>query len=352
MNTPALFLAALLGAAPVFAKTHKPLTLASEVFANTTPAKTDHSPESMVAAAEAFLATLTPEQKKQALLPLDHPERRIWTNVPPKADVGGLRLGDLDRKQLESAVAFLSTVMSTEGYTKSRDIMLADDLLLKSKEQAERRGGFGSANYWVAIFGTPSEKDPWAVQFDGHHVANNLTIVGDKVCLSPAFIGTQPHRFKVGDKEVVPMEQETSLAFEFINSLTDKQRKQAIQGDKRGRMEAGAGKDGVEPKKRGLSCKDLNLEQRKKLLQLISLWTDDMPKKSSDRRLREIDAQLNYTTFAWYGPIKPGSDASYHIVGPGLIIEYTGQDLGGDPLDHLHSIYRDPTNEYGKKWIK
>ena len=68
--------------------------------------------------------------------------------------------------------------------------------------------------------------------------------------------------------------------------------------------------------------------------------------------IRCTKAQLDKTHFAWHGPHKPGSDASYHIYGPGVIIEYMGQDLGGDPLDHLHSIYRDPTNEYGVKWAK
>jgi hypothetical protein len=24
--------------------------------------------------------------------------------------------------------------------------------------------------------------------------------------------------------------------------------------------------------------------------------------------------------------------------------------MGGDVTQHLHTIYRDPTNEYGKKW--
>ncbi|MDE0825224.1 MAG: DUF3500 domain-containing protein [Akkermansiaceae bacterium] len=337
---------------PLFAKTHKPLTLASEVFATAKPADTDHSPKAMVAAAESFLKTLTPEQRKQAVLPMNDAERRIWTNVPPKANVGGLRLGDLNKEQLEASIAFLSTVMSTEGYLKSRNIMLADDLLLRSKEQAERRGGFGAANFWVVIFGTPSETETWAVQLDGHHVANNITIAGEKMAISPAFIGTQPHRFMLGDKEIIPMQFETSLAFDFINSLDEKQRKEATTGKTRGRMAAGAGKDGVKPKQKGLSCKSLTADQRKILLKLAYLWLDDMPKRAADDRLKEIDAQLDQTTFAWHGPYKPGSDASYHLYGPGVIIEYNGQDLGGDPLDHLHSIYRDPTNEYGSKWAK
>lgn len=349
--TFSLILAAVtLYGSALFAETHKAWTLASEVFASAKPAETDHSPKAMVAAAEAFLVMLTPDQRKQLMLPIDDPERREWTNVPPGSDVGGLRLGDLNKEQLEGACAFLSTVMSKSGYLKSRNIMLADDLLLKSEKQANRRGGFGSANFWVAIFGTPSESNPWGVQWDGHHVAINLSIVGEKVTMSPSFIGTQPHRFKVGDEEISPMKGETEGGYIFIDSLTHKQRKEAIQGAKRARMVAGPGKDGAKPKLTGLSCESLSPEQRVKLMKLIALWVNDLPKAAAEARLAEIEAQLDQTIFAWNGPYDLGSDMSYHLAGPGVIIEYCGQDLGGDPLDHLHSIYRDPTNEYGVKW--
>ncbi|MGJ8725426.1 MAG: DUF3500 domain-containing protein [Roseibacillus sp.] len=352
MKLKTLVLAGLmLFGSPLLAKTYQALTLAGEVFAAAAPVQTNHTPEEMVAAAESFLKSLTPEERVQALLPLDDPERQKWTNVPTKADDGGLRLGDLTKEQLEGASAFLSTVLSKEGYLMARNVMLADDLLLRSKEQANRRGGFGTANFWIAVFGTPSKTEPWAVQLDGHHIAFNLTIVGEQVSMSPSFIGTQPHRFTLGEEEIVPMGAETEAAYALMASLSEDQKKEAIQGKKRGRMEAGPGADGKKPKQRGLSCETLTQEQRGLLLKLVSLWIDDLPKNSYFARLAEIEAQLDETVFLWQGPHVPGSDASFHIFGPGLIIEYAGQNLGGDPLDHLHSIYRDPTNEYGVKWI-
>ena len=80
------------------------------------------------------------------------------------------------------------------------------------------------------------------MQLDGHHIAFNLTIAGEKVSMSPSFIGTQPHRFMLGEEEIVPMGAETEAAFAFMASLTEEQQGQAIQGEKRGRMEAGPGK--------------------------------------------------------------------------------------------------------------
>jgi hypothetical protein len=306
-------------------KIHHAWTLASEVFATAKPAQSDRSPKAQVAAAKAFLATLSDAEKKQALLPLNDPERQKWTNVPTKANDGGIRLGDLTRPQLEKAVAFLSTVLSENGYLMARNIMMADDLLIRNEKQAKRRGGF------------PSETKPWGVQWDGHHVAVNLAIVGEKMTLSPAFIGTQPHKFMLGKEEIIPMENEIAWAIEFMKSLDDKQRAQAIIGTKRGRMQAGAGKDGVIPEAKGLPCKDL---------------TDAQHAKPAKARMKELDTQLKKAHFAWYGPFTPESDASYHLIGPDVIVEYTGQDLGGNPLDHIHSIYRNPKNEYGAKWIK
>lgn len=332
------------------AEKHQAWTLASEVFASAKPAKTNHSPEAMVAAAEAFLEELTATQRGQALLSLDHPERQKWTNTPPRGNEGGLRLGDLDKGQLEAVSVLLSTVMSTEGYLMSRNIMLADDLLLDSREEAEERGGFGSANYWVAIFGKPSVENEWALQFDGHHVGVNLTMRGEKVTMSPSFIGTQPREFKLGDEVIVPMGKETSLAYEFIDSLTEEQKEEAIRGDKRRRIVVGPGKDGKTLDIPGMSCKGLTVEQREKLLKLVSCWVDDLPKACAMQRMSEIKAGMDQTVFTWNGPFALESDMSFHISGPTVIIEYAGQDLGGDPLDHLHSIYRDPTNEYGAKW--
>ncbi len=63
--------------------------------------------------------------------------------------------------------------------------------------------------------------------------------------------------------------------------------------------------------------------------------------------MSQLEKEIDQMSFAWNGPQAPGSDVSYYIQGPSLIIEYACQDLGGNPLQHHHTIYRDPTNEYG-----
>lgn len=323
-------------------------TLSSEVIATYEPKKHD----SVVEAAKALIASLNEEERGQLSHPMDSKERRQWTNVPPRGTEGGLRLGDLKREQLELVCDLLASSMSTQGYEKARNICFADDQLLKSQEQADKRGGFGTANFWLLLFGEPSATEAWGLQFDGHHLAQNLTFKGDKVCYSPAFIGTQPRAIELGGEEIVVMEKEVSLAFDFIASLTDAQRKDALKDERRGRLVAGAGKDGFKPDPRGLDCNSLTDDQRAILLKLIHVWVGDLPEKQAKARMTEIEGQLKDCRFAWRGPFQPGSDASYHLYGPNLIVEFGGQDLGGDPAEHLHSVYRDPTNEYGERFLK
>ena len=44
--------------------------------------------------------------------------------------------------------------------------------------------------------------------------------------------------------------------------------------------------------------------------------------------------------------------AYFRIQGPTVIIEYAPQGRGDDAMMHIHTISRDPTNDYGAKWWK
>ena len=323
-------------------------SVVSEIISTYTPKKNDYSPKAIAAAGAAFLKALPDARRKEASLPIDSDERAKWTNVPPRGEVGGVRLGDLEKEHIQLACDLLHAVMSTQGYEKSRNIMLADDKLLPN---GKPRPGFGAANYWLAVFGEPSAEKPWAIQFDGHHIAVNITLVGEKIALSPTFIGTQPHKFPLNDKEIVPMDGEVDDAFAFVATLTDDQKKAAVVSEKRGNVRTAAGKDGFIPERKGMKCDSLNEAQQKALLKLITNWVNDLPQKQAEARMKEIAPQIKDSHFAWSGPTAPGSDMSYILQGPSLIIEYSCQDLGGKPLDHLHSMYRDPTNEYGARIV-
>jgi hypothetical protein len=319
---------------------------ASRIVGTYQPKSREHTPQAMAKSARAFLDSLDDKRRQRAALALDHSERGEWTNLPARDNAGGVRLGDCNEKQVKAACDLMATIFSRQGYAKMCSIMLADDQLLKG---GRPRSGFGTENFSVVIFGKPSADGPWAFQIDGHHVGVNLAIQGDQLTMSPSFIGTQPEAFHIADAKYRPLAGEIDSAFKLVNSLDDTQRKQTILGSKRSRIKTGPGNDGKTPKPQGVSCATFDSTQKEILMSLVAEWVNDLPPQQAAKRLQQIEKELDQTHFAWNGPISAVSDVSYTIQGPSLIIEYACQDLGGDPLNHLHSMYRDPTNEYGKQ---
>jgi hypothetical protein len=43
---------------------------------------------------------------------------------------------------------------------------------------------FGGDLYFISFLGTPSTKQPWMLQFGGHHLALNITIAGSRGVLT------------------------------------------------------------------------------------------------------------------------------------------------------------------------
>lgn len=345
MNTPLLTTLVILPVLLHAQNTANYPSLPSQVFSTYTPEPpAERTAETMATAGQAFLASLDDARRAEAALPYDSEEKYAWTNTPPRGPQGGVRLGDLDETQLQRALDLLAIVLSPQGFAKARDIPLADDRLLRN---GERRPGFGAEDYWLAVFGTPSATEPWGLQFDGHHLAINLTFHGDAMSMSPTFIGTQPRGFELDGETREPMAEKDAAALALLRLLDDEQRSTAIVGDTRADLVAGAGRDGRIPEPVGVSAKGFDETQREALLDLIELYSGDLPGAHAQKRLEQLATELDQTTFGWWGPTTEGGDSSYRIQGPTLIIEYAGQDLGGNPHDHLHSIYRDPTNEYG-----
>ncbi len=320
------------------------VSVASFVVGTHEPPSRDHSPESMTAAASAFIESLDESQRERLLHPLDSGERREWTNLPPRPDAGGLRLGLLDEKQVRAACNLMATLLSEQGYSKICHIMLADDQLLP---EGRPRSGIGTVDFALVIFGEPSASEPWAFQVDGHHLGVNIAIRGDQVSLSPSFIGTQPESFTLGKDPIRPLGDEIDGGYALAASLSDDQRRQAVVNDRRGQIVTGPGADGRVPDSAGLSFKEMNDAQHKMALKLIACWVNNLPEPCASRRMEQIESELDETRFSWNGGLETGSDVSWRIQGPSVIIEFACQAMGGNPLDHLHTMYRDPTNEYG-----
>ena len=303
----------------------------------------------VVEAATAFLDTLDNSQRDKVIFEFDDAAQRVrWSNLPVNmAKHGGLRMGDLKQNQRDAAMNILSTVLSRMGYEKVVGIVESDEVLKNQSRSGSP--AFGRDEYFISFMGKPSATEPWMIQFGGHHLALNITLAGEKGVLTPSLIAVQPAKFTLGGKTVRPMGRETDKALELIKALTEEQRKQAILGSQMRDLVLGPGHDGETIQPEGLKTSTLNEAQLQLLLEVVAEWSVIIHDAAAAEKMNEIKANLDDTWFAWSGPLEAGK-AYFRIQGPTVIIEYAPQRLGGDVTMHLHSMYRDPTNDYGKKF--
>ena len=356
------------------------------------PAKASDQTGKTVAAAKAFLATLDDAGRAKASLAFDSENKTTWSNFPVgMVPRNGVRWGDLNQTQREAVLKLLATALSKRGLQKAKEAMEADEVLKTSESGGNGRPpmggppnsnpsggfpdgrrpnggfpggrggggmgnpGFGRDNYYLALLGTPSLTEPWLIQFGGHHLAINMTIAGKSNVLTPTLTGAQPAIYKLSGETVRPLGQENDKGFALINSLDAAQQKQAILDYQVGDLVLGPGEDGKTIQPEGIKVSALNKAQQEKLLDVVSEWVGILNDEAARAKMDEIKANLPETWFAWSGPTTNGSAAYFRIQGPTLLIEYSPQRArgsGGLDTNHIHTIFRDPTNDYGVRLVK
>jgi hypothetical protein len=349
----------------------------------------------MVSAANAFFSTLSETQRQRVLFPFDDEKQRTnWSNLPTTfVPRGGISLKEMNAAQRSAAMALVSSALSKRGFEKVQQIMEGDEILKLTDRGPGGNGGpppgpppgasgngapvpqggnpppsangpggppfgndpmFGKDLYYISILGTPSEKNPWMLQFGGHHLALNITVAGERGVLTPTLTGAQPALYTLSGRVVRPLGRESDKALALLNALDDSQRKQVILSYHLADLVLGPGQDGKTIVPEGLKASSMNERQRAMLLDLISEWAGIIHESAAAARMAELKADLNETWFAWNGPTTavPGRNitAYYRVQGPHVVIEYAPQRLGGDPSMHVHTMYRDPTNDYGRKF--
>src|SRR5262245_60380185 len=323
------------------------------------PASSRTTPQ-IVTAANAFLASLTDAQRMQGTFAFGSPQRTGWSNLPsPMFHRNGLRLGDLMPAQRSAVLALMAAALSREGYQKITDIMNGDEMLKSAgggrtggRPGGGGRGGgpqFGRDEYYIALLGAPSPTAPWMIQFGGHHLAINVTVVGSTSVMTPSLPAAQPAKYVMNGQTIRPLGNENDKGFALINALSPAQQKQAILNYEVRDLVLGPGEDGKVIQPEGILASALNDSQQAMLLDIVHEWVGILNDEGAAAKMAEIKTNLPRTYFAWSGATKNGGLAYYRIQGPTLVIEYAPQQ--GD-LDHIHTIYRDPTNDYGARLTK
>ena len=311
----------------------------------------------IVTAAQRVLSTLDEAGRARIQFPFGSEQKARWSNLPSGAfKREGVRLGDLTPAQRTAVMSLLETAFSATGYRKVTEIMRADDVLRDNAGRGGQRGGgrgrgpipFGSDEYFLAFVGAPSATTPWILQFGGHHLAINMTFGGTRATLAPTLTGAQPAAYTIEGRTVRPLGQENDRAFALMASLSADQQKQATLNFAVSDLVLGPGQDGRTIQPEGLRASSLSSAQQTMVLEIAREWAGIANDAYAGPRMEEIRANLPQTYFAWSGPTTPGSVAYFRIQGPTLVIEYAPQR----DVDHIHTIYRDPTNDYGAAFAR
>jgi hypothetical protein len=302
----------------------------------------------MTESANRFLASLSPEERAKATFPLDDPERVKWFYVPIERK--GLPLREMSPYQKHLASALLSSGLSQTGYIKAVSIMSLEDVLkVMEKDSGERRN---PEKYYFTIFGTPSDTGTWGYRVEGHHISQNYTIANGHVVDAPSFFGSNPAEVRQGPRSglrVLAAEEE--LGRDVIASLDAEQKKVAIVDAKAypDVLTTNSRKAALAGQASGLTASKMNAKQFDKLMTLMEEYAHNMPEQVAAAREEQIKKAGKNIFFAWAGGVNKGDPHYYRIQTPSFLIEY---DCTQDNSNHIHSVWRDFTGDFGEDLLK
>jgi hypothetical protein len=326
----------------------------------------------MRAATLAFVATLDDAGRAAVMTGLDNNAVRTgWSNLPAvMAPRPGLAVAKMDAGQRKALHAMLAAAFSSQGYLKTTTIMWHEDVLhqitaaaLAAMPDSEPRKAQGQAIlpsydtelFYVSVFGDPNGKD-WGWMLTGHHYAANFTVSDGRIAFTPLFLGASP--------QIVPegrytgwriLQHEADRALTLMAALKPDQVKQALIADAvDGDLFAGKGAQDRAGKPRGIPASALDPVQRQLLAGLVDEFLGDASDEAAARQRAAIAADgADKLHFAWWGPTgDPAARFMFRIEGPSIIIDYVRERSPDGSFNHVHSIARDPANDYGAKWLE
>jgi hypothetical protein len=193
----------------------------------------------------------------------------------------------------------------------------------------------------------------------GHHLAASFTIVDDRVAFTPLFLGAEPYEVEKGRfAGWRALSHEVERGYELLQSLSEGQKQQAVLATEIPRdVLEGPGRKQSLKAFEGLAADALDENQKKLIWYLIQEYVENADHDAAEVQLEKIQRDgLDKLYFSWIGPTDDISKRYYYRVhGPSILIEYIRErGVGGDQgaANHVHSIVRDPSNDYGEDWLE
>ena len=284
------------------------------------PAEVEKAAKEMAVAANAFLDSLSKEQRETADFDFKDNERVNWHFIPKPRK--GLTLKDMSEDQRKLAKALLQSGLSQKGNQKAITIMSLESIL-HDIEQGKGPERNPILYYW-SIFGKPGGKDAWGWRVEGHHLSINFTVAeGKGIAGAPNFYGTNPAEVKDGpQKGLRILAEEEDLGRAFVKSLDKKQLEKAV-------INQTAPKDIVTGNMRfavikdfqGIPFTELTDAQRSALMEIVKLYAGRLRPELADNDLKRIaHAGLDKIYFAWAGGFEKGEGHYYRVHGPNVLL--------------------------------
>lgn len=330
------------------------------------PAATPADP-APVAAAQALLAALSPEQRERLQHPLDSLHWRAWSNPEFVIHPIGLRLEDLGPAAVEAALDLVRASLSREGFERVRTVMALNGLL---GEIVQLPTIMNEHSYWIALYGGPSVESPWGWQLFGHHLALNTVFVAGRTVIAPVFLGAEP-AVPTGEHPAL-FEERERLALELVSSLDPEQRARAVvwesvldPGMPADRLHpaderhvAGAFRDNRVIPYEGLPALLLDTEQRRLVRALIADSLVLLPERERALLLERVEEHLDETHVSWYGATDGSQPFYLRLQSPVILTEldhHAGVWLSNrlPARFHVHTTLRLPHgNDYAKAYLR
>ncbi len=302
-------------------------------------------------------------------------ERTTWDYTPRERR--GLPLREMDRSQQQSVSKLLHLALSHRGLNTVSVIMALETILDVREGFSRPLPGRDSSNYCLTVFGLPDDQLPWGWRFEGHHVSLHFTISqGMIVSPFPLFLGSNPRECELaGGILLRPLMEFEDSARELLHMLDEGQQSLALLSPyaprdimlgNRSEVEYGKGpmfdvipwqqETGatvqdlnalcVYEKAKGIEAANLSASQGAQLSGLISKYLECFPDQLAEAVSQTIGNPMDGTVcFAWAGGRSLGDACYYRIQAPDFLIEF---DNYQDEANHVHSVWRDPANDFGR----
>ncbi|MFN7924711.1 MAG: DUF3500 domain-containing protein [Bryobacteraceae bacterium] len=316
-----------------------------------------NSVSAMTRSAQAFLKSLSPEQRAKVKMPFEGDERLFWHYIPtddiPKRynrPRNGLIISEMAGPQRPLAMALLASGLSQAGFIKATSIMSLEEVLkVMEKDTVNRRN---PEKYHFSIFGEPSDEGTWGFRVEGHHVSLHFTIHKGRLAGTPTFFGANPHEVREGERAGLRvLAREEDLGRELIKGLDDGQRKVAIVTAEAYKdiLTEASRKAALQGQPNGLSISKMNSKQREMLNNLLDEYVYNVPDQVAQSRSEKIKKAGNNIYFAWAGGIEKGDPHYYRVSAPTFLVEYDNTQNGAN---HTHTVWREFEGDFGLDLLK